>query len=162
MRKINKRANIYKTNLLAENRYLESKEIANEGFSLKKGLASVALASALACAPSCKVKDSSEDTMNIQQTTYSKNQNSFMPGDEIAIELMPQNQSHIKQYKIVVSDMNNKTLQEMEGTLKDAGAYINYRIPNDYKFNMLNITLYGTNILNKEFEPIERTINITR
>ena len=145
--------------LITESEY---RKLSNEGLSLKKGIASMALATALACAPSCKVKDSSEDTMNIQQTEFSKHKNSFMPGDEIAIELMPQNQSHIKQYKIVISDMNNNTLKEIEGTLKDAGEYITYKIPNNYNYNILTITLYGTNVLNKNFQPIERNINITK
>ena len=144
--------------LITESEY---RKLSNEGLSLKKGIASMALATALACAPSCKVKDT-EDTLKIQQTEYSNHKDSYVAGDEIGIQLMPQNQSHIKNYKIVVSDINHNPIKEYEGNLKDAGAYINYRIPKNYNYSVLNITLYGTNILNKEFQPIERNINITK
>ena len=129
---------------------------------LKRGIAGLALASSLACMPSCKVKDSSEDTIRIEQPTYSAHKNAYFPGDEIGIELMPQHQSHIKDYVVTIKNSKGVAMVAFDGELDDAGAYINWVIPKSYPDYTLDVELTGTNVLGKSFEPIRRTINISR
>jgi len=127
---------------------------------IKKGFIGTALAAGLSSGiSSCKVKDNWE-TIRIEHPDYSPNKGSdFKPGDEISIELPAH--SNVKDYTLTITDASNKQIFQDEGELEGPnGTSIYYKVPSKYTDSVMKITLTGKNKLGKDFDPINRVINI--